>query len=324
MFNKLTKFSGVNLIVFIVCECVGIPLCLAGGDAAAHLDYVTAVIGWGFGIPLAAMGFTFPFWSGPAKASTLAWAQKNGGIAVPVAILLAFGYAVGPQTYRKAVSTFNGAPQPNGPIAWNIEQAAQGSAYFLNMMKTFGKELRILGFQAHGRNISTDPISHLSGYIRSDLTNAQIPIYLQAQDADQTKIHACFPHPWIPTAPDETYGIPGFAEFDIGTYEKPFVEISLTEGVKEGVTAADFLATFVPFTVVLEYDGGNIKRKFSRTEVEQQFTIFEAGLNPLSNPHVLRKTDARPPTLAPLHPLIPLATPVPSNNTPTGTIPPKD
>ena len=165
--------------------------------------------------------------------------------------------------------------------------------------------------------------------MRSDLTNAQIPIYLQAQEPDVSKIQACFPHPWIPTAPEETYGIPAFAEFDVGTYEKPFAEISLTEGAKDGVLATDFVAAFVPFTVVIEYDGGKIQRQFSRDEIERQFTIFEKTfektLNPLSNPHVVRKPTARAVTLPPLHPLIPLATPTqPNDSAPTGTVRPKD
>jgi hypothetical protein len=154
--------------------------------------------------------------------------------------------------------------------------------------------------------------------MRSDLTNAQIPIYLEAQEPDTNKIQACFPHPWIPTNPDETFGIPAFADFDIGTYEKPYTEIT-PQGSMDGVVAGEFLAAFVPFTVVLEYDGEKFKKQFSRDDVQKQFAVFEKSLNPLSNPHVLRKPTARPAAFPPLHPLIPLATPKPTD--PTSSIP---
>src|ERR1700676_5763255 len=86
MLEKLRTFSVADLAVFIICECVGIPLCIAAGEAAAHLDYGSAAVGWGAGIPLAAMGFTFPFWSGrmkKLKESITAWVQEYAGIAVP-------------------------------------------------------------------------------------------------------------------------------------------------------------------------------------------------------------------------------------------------
>jgi hypothetical protein len=216
----------------------------------------------------------------------------------------------------------------NGPIVWNIEDNAKGLGYFLNIMETAGHEMRILGFQAHGKNITDDPIQQLHGYMRSDLTNAQIPIYIQAQEPGETKIAACFPHPWIPTDPAETFGIPAFAEFNIGTFEKPAAEISPTEGVLDGAALSEFKATFVPFTVVIEYEGGRVERRFTREEIEQQFSIFQKTfnktLNPLSDPYVLRKPSARPVTLPPLHPLIPLATPSKPSNDNTGSVPPKD
>ncbi len=217
---------------------------------------------------------------------------------------------------------------PNGPIVWNIEDNARGLGYFLNMWETQSHEIRVLGFQAHGKNITGDPIQHMHGYMRSDLTNAQIPIYLHAQERGSTKIQACFAHPWIPTAPEETYGIPAFAEFNVSTFEKPTVEISQTEGVKDGVTAAEFKKAFAPFTVVIEYEGGKVQRRFSKDEIERQFSLFEKSsekiFNPLSDPYVLRKPTARPLTLAPLHPLIPLATPTKPNDDTTSAVPPKN
>jgi len=80
--------------------------------------------------------------------------------------------------------------------------------------------------------------------------------------------------------------------------------------------------------VIIEYEGGKVQRRFSRDEIERQFSIFqksfEKTLNPLSDPYVLRKPTARPLTLPPLHPLIPLATPAKPTNDTTGKAPPKD
>ena len=47
---------------------------------------------------------------------------------------------------------------PSGPIVWNFEDNAKGLGYFLNMMETQGRGLRVLGFQAHGKNITDEPI----------------------------------------------------------------------------------------------------------------------------------------------------------------------
>jgi hypothetical protein len=78
-------------------------------------------------------------------------------------------------------------------------------------LKNFG----FTGIGAHGKNITTNPITRISGYMRSELTNATLPIYIVAQDPDETKVQTCFAQATIPTLPEETYGIPGFADFDI-------------------------------------------------------------------------------------------------------------
>ena len=82
-----------------------------------------------------------------------------------------------------------------------------------------------MGFQAHGKNTSTDPITEFSGFIRSDRTNEQRPMYILAQDATRDSHLPTYAiPPMIPTPPEETYGIPGLADFDIGTHNKPFIE----------------------------------------------------------------------------------------------------
>ena len=82
-----------------------------------------------------------------------------------------------------------------GRIVWNFEQTARGAGYFLTMQKTGDGGFRVIGFRAPGKNTSSDPVSTFSGYMRSDKTNAQIPIYIFAQDTDKFTTLACFAHP---------------------------------------------------------------------------------------------------------------------------------
>jgi hypothetical protein len=117
----------------------------------------------------------------------------------------------------------------------------------------------------------------------------------------------------------ETYGIPAFADFDVVTFEKPFVEIG-----KDGITLTKFMADFVPFTIVLEYDGTEYRRQFSKAEVEEQVEVYKRSFTPQNTPHIVRKPNARPPPLMPLTTLIPpdppkslgLASPIPQTGLP--------
>jgi hypothetical protein len=191
-----------------------------------------------------------------------------------------------------------------GRIVWNFEQTARGAGYFLTMQKTGDQEIRVIGFGAWGKNTSSDPVSAFSGYMRSDKTNAEIPVYILAQDANESTTLACFAHPWIPTLPGETFGIPPFADFQIVTHEKPVIETG-----KDGIPITKFFTDFVPFTILLEYDGRKVERHFSREEVTKQIEIFEKSMNPLSNPYVLRRATAPTPSMPMLSPLMTPAPP---------------
>ena len=308
-----------EIVAFLLLEAIAIPFCHAGADAMLGGHVAQGIVGYLIGIPTGIAGLTFhwwktwPIWRGIQQQVLRWW---------PAAILLAFAYVAGPSLYQRLIPA-GASPQTTGRIVWNIDQAAQGGAYFLNMTRLGDQEIQVLGFQAHGKNNSDDPISQITGFMRSDLTNAQIPIYLHAQDPDESKTLACFPHPWIPTLPEQTFGVPSLADFDIGTYDKPFAEYG-----KDGIPLTQFINTFVPFTVSLEYDGQEYQWRFSKNEINRQVEIFEKALNPLSNPHVIRKANAAPFPLMPLHPLLPpQVTPMPPqrpDTMPTGSIPSKD
>lgn len=165
------------------------------------------------------------------------------------------------------------------------------------MYKQQNQEIRILGFQAHGKNNINGPIDDFSGFMRSDLTNKSLPIYILAQDTDETKLPVCVPR--LPTLPQETLGIPPFADFDVQSYSKTFFAPG-----KDGMTTEQFMKDFVPFTVVMNYRGNKIERTFSLDEVKKQISVFEKSVSMLNTPRVIRKPDATPVPLAPLQTII--------------------
>jgi hypothetical protein len=219
-----------------------------------------------------------------------------------------------------ALGTFVGrreslSPAAIGNIVWDFEQTANGSGYFLSMTRLGNQEMRVLGFQAHGKNISNKATEHLTGYVRSEVTNVQLPIYLLAQAQEDPKPNVCYAQTWVPTVPQETFGLPPFADFQLATFSKP---VAIMES--DGSPISKFMNDFVPFTIVLEYDGTRYERRFSKEEVQRQVSTFERSLNPQSSPHVTGKLDAKPPPPFPLQLLIPpdapkappsLASPIP-------------
>ena len=183
--------------------------------------------------------------------------------------------------------------QSTGRIAWNFDQTARGEGYFLNMGKLNDGEIHVAGFGAHGKNTSKDPITEFKGYIRSDLTNAQLPIYIIAFGPDHQARpgEISFPN-MFPTLPEETYGIPGLAEFDIVTHKTQAIQ----SGV-DGMPLSKFLREFGAFTLVLEYDGIKLEKQFTADSIKKQLELFDKSLNPQNAtiPRVTRKPNATPP-----------------------------
>jgi hypothetical protein len=203
------------------------------------------------------------------------------------------------------LENFKGSPPNTGAIVWNFEDTAKGRGYFLNMQKPTGQDVLIVGFGAHGKNISDEPITDFDGYLRSDKTNEKLPIYILAFSADVA--NACtLP---IPTLPSDTLGIPAFADFDVVTYKSPFYMNVLNQGVP----LSKFLSEFVPFTVVLNYNGQKYQKHFSKADVDLQVAILEKLSAPRTNPFILRKKSA-PTNLTPP----PLSLPMSSNPDVTG------
>jgi hypothetical protein len=198
------------------------------------------------------------------------------------------------------------ASSSTGRIAWNFEQMDNGQANFLNLLRLNQDEIRVAGVGAHGKNTSKDPVTELRGYVRSDLTNAQLPIFIMAEEPNNAAApHQLLRPPQIPTRPEETFGIPGLADFDVVTYEQAV----LTQGV-DGLPLSRFLREFGSFTLVLEYDNIKVEKHFSREMVQKQIDAFEKSINPqrTTAPRVTR----RPTAAVPVQSALPLQLPSPS------------
>jgi hypothetical protein len=200
----------------------GVAMLFEGKWTSAIVGIVAAIVLTGIAMRWKQLAALSPNFS---KTATSTATDARVWIGIAVALLVALTWE-GFVSDRLAVLLTRYAmnnSSDTGRIIWNFDQTARGGGYFLTMQKVGDQEIRVIGFGAHGKNNSSDPISKFNGYMRSDRTNAQIPIYVLAQDADETKVLACFQHPWIPTLPEETFGVPAFADFEIGTYEKPFI-----------------------------------------------------------------------------------------------------
>jgi hypothetical protein len=203
------------------------------------------------------------------------------------------GFAIA-NLLNRAKSDQTRVSEETGRISWNLEQTAQGQAYFLNLNRYGDQETRFIGFGWRGKNTSKDPVSLFSGYVRSDITNERLPFFLMAQDPNAPA--GPFAQ-MVPTRPDETFGIPGLADFDIVTYEKAVIESG-----KDGIPVSKLLKDFSTFTVVLEYDGTKIERQFTTEQIKKQLDLFasQTGQQQQIIPRVTRKPNATAPIGLPL------------------------
>jgi hypothetical protein len=216
-------------------------------------------------------------------------------IALAVVCALGLGIAVGKlmgRTSDAATTLVTSTALDTGRIAWNFDQIAKGQANFLNLGRRNQEEIRVLGFGAHGKNTSKDPVTEFRGVVRSDLTNNTLPIFIMSENVDAPAHNPLNPQ-FIPTRPEETYGIPGLAEFDIVSHEQALPQTGI-----DGMLLSRFQREFGSFTVVLEYDGIKLEQKFSNEDINKAVEKFRNDTNPQPTgaiPRVTRKPNATPP-----------------------------
>ena len=97
-------FSWTKLAVFVTGEGIGMPLTIAGGEGFASGQYHEAMVGYGFGLPLVAIGFSFPFFEHRLASGLRDWIAKAARILAPMAIVAASVYVLGPNIYRRATT----------------------------------------------------------------------------------------------------------------------------------------------------------------------------------------------------------------------------
>jgi hypothetical protein len=159
--------------------------------------------------------------------------------------------------------------QKTGDITWSFD--ADPRVHFLAMAGGQGQESWVDSFQAHGQNNLNEPIARVSGFVRSDVTNAQFPIRFVLGGQR------------VP--PEDTRGIPLNAEFDIASEPFPSSDRRRRD---TGLTASAFLVEFATFTFVFEYDGKRFVRHFTNEEIRKQIDVFQRA-SQTSTPSVMRR-----------------------------------
>ena len=247
-----------DVVVFAVCELIAIPLCDASWHAIVAEDaMIRGLIGLAFGIPVGVVGFTFLWWRGKARDRVLKFAKDWW----PLPAVAIVAYLINPTFYSRLRLMLPWV----GPVVWNVDDP-NTAGFFIGMQQQRGQEIRVLNFQASGRNTSPNAISSVKGYIKSLTTNRELPIYLIVID---TVPNIPFQVP-VPIAPEETYGIPPYADFLVTTAKVPFPDPQ-----KDGLSVTQFLSDFASFDFVFEYDGRTYKHHFSTEDVKKQFDTFK-------------------------------------------------
>jgi hypothetical protein len=102
--DRHSIFSMDNVVVFIVAELIAAPLCIAGGDQFVKGEFLKAVFGYGVGVPIGAVGFTFPFWKNRVSLTLNNYVLNLSLWLIPAIIAVSFLYIVGPYIYNNIVS----------------------------------------------------------------------------------------------------------------------------------------------------------------------------------------------------------------------------
>jgi hypothetical protein len=129
----------------------------------------------------------------------------------------------------------------------------------------------VKAFRAQGHNNTGGPIKNVSGIVRSDLNNKEIPINFRIGSEI--------------VVPEGTYGIPRDANFVL---ESDRFSPNTTLGMRQ----EEFLEQFGAFTFELNYNGGKYVRHFSRHDSEQCISNYIANFDlasPKPPPMVTKK-----------------------------------
>lgn len=129
-----------------------------------------------------------------------------------------------------------------GPIQWKFDVNSP-----IAHSRRYGEPLWILGFFIKGKNISDDPLSSVTAYIRSDVTNERV-------DLD-------FVHRGSPV-PTKNFTVPPHGDFQLTKFLP-----SSDQRYTNGMVLDSFRVAFRRFTLVFECNGTQYVKHFSEQEV---------------------------------------------------------
>jgi hypothetical protein len=164
-------------------------------------------------------------------------------------------------------------PSPLPDISWDFERPYWGRFGFLDLARSASQDqtVWVKAFHAQGHNNTDGPIRNISGIVRSDLNNKELPIRFRIS----SKL----------VRPEDTNGIPRDAAF--------FLESDrFSPSTTLGMTREEFLAQFGALTFELNYDGKKYVKHFSRSDSEHLISKLIANLDrasPKAPPMVTEK-----------------------------------
>jgi len=147
---------------------------------------------------------------------------------------------------------------------------------FISCSLSNGKFNHIISFVFHGKNKSSKPIIHVSGFLRSNITNETHPVYLHDNEKGKSVL------------PTNTNGIP--PKCDDVTLVVPFVITQDGESDhNSGIPLEAFLATFLDSTLTLKLDDKVYTYRIPERKVRKVLEAIERDNIPPVKPRVTLK-----------------------------------
>src|SRR5256885_4905247 len=100
-----------DIVVFVASELVAFPFCFNGAEAFMNGRFRQGVIAYIIGLPFALLGLSYPFWKRYVGERWRRWLFAASTLVLPVGLIIAFVYIVGPVIYWRANMT---RAAPNG------------------------------------------------------------------------------------------------------------------------------------------------------------------------------------------------------------------
>lgn len=165
-------------------------------------------------------------------------------------------------------------PSSSSPIVWTF---GDGPHPVLGMRGGGDARPLISRLQITGTNSSDSPLMGIDGYVRSNVTNREYPLYFQSNGR------------FIRTI--DTNGVPPHTDFMIIA---PFADDPEKFEALQ-IPATKFMAEFGDLTLSIHWDGGQYTHHFPRAELEGAIDNFERSLRVPIASEITPNTSSFPP-----------------------------